>query len=162
MAAIDPAPTAANLAGRARVVDGVLTPSKATRSLTPAEYGDQDFIVLPEFLSAHHCDSLAKAFDDLHGHVKSRKIGIDFWEGRIVYMGDVLRYSRELAEVMAGFQKRATSLLSQFYALTAPLWTDTVQLNVWEPGSNLPPHTDNSNPDGSAHSTPWRDFSSIV
>ena len=63
---------------------------------------------------------------------------------------------------MAGFQKRATAMLGEFYALTSPLWTDTVQLNVWEKGSCLPPHTDNSNPDGSSHSTPWRDFSSIV
>ena len=77
-------------------------------------------------------------------------------------MGDVAEHNAAAAAIMGDFQKRATAMLGEFYALTRPLWTDTVQLNVWEQGSCLPPHTDNSNPDGTRHSTPWRDFSSIV
>ena len=162
MAAIDLRQTPANLAGRKRVVDGVLTPSAATAPITPAEYDAQDFIIVPDFLTAKECDRLTTMFDRLHGLVKHRKIGIDFWEGRIVYMDDVAADDASAAAIMSGFQKRATAMLGEFYALTQPLWTDTVQLNVWEQGSCLPPHTDNSNPDGSPHSTPWRDFSSIV
>lgn len=162
MAAIDLGQTRANLDGRKRVVDGVLTPSAATAPIIPAEYDAQDFIIIPDFLSAKECERLTTMFDRLHGLVKHRRIGIDFWEGRIVYMTDVAEYNAQAAAIMGGFQKRATALLGDFYALTRPLWTDTVQLNVWEQGSFLPCHTDNSNPDGSAHSTPWRDFSSIV
>ena len=162
MAAIDLRQTRANFAGRKRVVDGVLTPSAATAPITPEEYDAQDFIIVPEFLTSKECDRLTTMFDRLHGLVKHRRIGIDFWEGRIVYMGDVAEHDASAAAIMGDFQKRATGLLGEFYALTRPLWTDTVQLNVWERGSFLPPHTDNSNPDGSAHSTPWRDFSSIV
>ena len=162
MAAIDSRQTEANLAGRKRVVDGVLTPSAATAPITPAEYDAQDFIIIPDFLTSTECDRLTTMFNRLHGLVKHRKIGIDFWEGRIVYMGDVAEHDASAAAIMGDFQKRATAMLGEFYALTRPLWTDTVQLNVWEQGSCLPPHTDNSNPDGSAHSTPWRDFSSIV
>ncbi len=162
MSAIDLRQTPANLAGRKRVVDGVLTPSAATAPITPAEYDAQDFIIVPDFLTAKECDRLTTMFDRLHGLVKHRKIGIDFWEGRIVYMDDVAADNASAAAIMGGFQKRATAMLGEFYALTQPLWTDTVQLNVWEQGSCLPPHTDNSNPDGSPHSTPWRDFSSIV
>lgn len=162
MAAIDLRQTQANLAGRKRVVDGVLTPSAATAPITPAEYGAQDFIIVPDFLTAKECDRLTTMFDRLHGLVKHRRIGIDFWEGRIVYMGDVAEHDASAATIMGNFQKRATAMLGEFYALTRPLWTDTVQLNIWEQGSCLPPHTDNSNPDGSPHSTPWRDFSSIV
>lgn len=162
MAAIDFRQTQANLAGRQRVVDGVLTPSAATAPITPAEYDAQDFIIIPDFLTSKECDRLTTIFDRLHGLVKHRRIGIDFWEGRIVYMGDVAEHNAAAAAIMGGFQKRATAMLGEFYALTRPLWTDTVQLNVWEQGSCLPPHTDNSNPDGSLHSTPWRDFSSIV
>lgn len=162
MATAPTEPTSENLEGRARVADGVLEPSEATRPITPAEYASQNFIIDPDFLSPADCDGLLSAFDRLHGRVKHRKIGIDFWEGRIVYMGDVLAYSPALAEVMAGFQKRATERLGAFYRLTRPLWTDTVQLNLWEEGSFLPCHVDNANPDGSSHSTPWRDFSSIV
>ena len=162
MATIDLRQTQANLAGRKRVVDGVLTPSAATAPITPAEYDAQDFIIVPDFLTSKECDRLTAMFDRLHGLVKHRRIGIDFWEGRIVYMGDVAEHDAAAARIMGDFQKRATAMLGDFYALTHPLWTDTVQLNVWEQGSCLPPHTDNSNPDGSAHSTPWRDFSSIV
>lgn len=162
MAAIEPHQTQANLDGRKRVVDGVLTPSAATAPIAPAEYGAQDFIIMPGFLTSKECDRLTTMFDRLHGLVKHRRIGIDFWEGRIVYMDDVAEHNAPAAAIMGDFQKRATALLGEFYALTRPLWTDTVQLNVWEKGSCLPPHTDNSNPDGSAHSTPWRDFSSIV
>ncbi len=154
--------TAANLLGRARVVDGVLTPSGNTARITPADYDRQDFIVRPDFLTAGECDRLVAMFKLLHGKVKERRIGIDFWEGRIVYMGDVAAADPQAAGIMGGFQKRATGLLGDFYKLAKPLWTDTVQLNVWEPGSCLPPHTDNSNPDGSPHTSPWRDFSSIV
>jgi len=152
----------ANHAGRARVAEGVLTPSEQTAPITPAEYGAQDFIVVPDFLSAEECERLVTMFNRLHAQVKHRKVGIDFWEGRIVYMADVAAHDPSAAAIMGGFQKRATAMLGEFYALTQPLWTDTVQLNVWEPGSFLPPHTDNSNPDGSPHTTPWRDFSSIV
>lgn len=162
MATIDPDQTEANRLGRKRVVDGVLTPSAATAPISPAEYDAQDFIIVPDFLSAEECERLTTMFDRLHGLVKHRRIGIDFWEGRIVYMGDVAEHSAPASEIMGGFQKRATAMLGEFYALTRPLWTDTVQLNVWEEGSFLPPHTDNSNPNGSPHSTPWRDFSSIV
>lgn len=162
MASIDQGQTQANFAGRRRVVDGVLTPSAATAPITPAEYGEQDFIIVPDFLTPAECDRLLEMFDQVHGLVKHRRIGIDFWEGRIVYMGDVAAHDASAAEIMGGFQKRATAMLGEFYALTRPLWTDTVQLNIWEQGSCLPPHTDNSNPDGTAHSTPWRDFSSIV
>lgn len=162
MAAIDPGQTPANLDGRQRVVDGVLTRSAATAEITPAEYGAQDFIVVPGFLTARECDRLTAMFNQVHGLVKHRKVGIDFWEGRIVYMADVAEHDRSAAAIMGNFQKRATAMLGDFYALTSPLWTDTVQLNVWEQGSFLPCHTDNSNPDGSPHSTSWRDFSSIV
>lgn len=162
MATIDPGQTEANRAGRQRVVDGVLTPSPATAPIAPAEYGAQDFIIIPDFLTAKECDRLTTMFDQIHGLVKHRRIGIDFWEGRIVYMGDVAEHDAKAAAIMGNFQKRATAMLGEFYALTSPLWTDTVQLNIWEQGSFLPCHTDNSNPDGSRHSTPWRDFSSIV
>ncbi len=162
MASIDLRQTEANLLGRKRVVDGVLTPSAATAPITPAQYDAQDFIIIPDFLTSKECDRLTTMFDRLHGLVRHRRIGIDFWEGRIVYMDDVAEHNASAAAIMGGFQKRATAMLGEFYALTRPLWTDTVQLNVWEKGSCLPPHTDNSNPDGSAHSTPWRDFSSIV
>lgn len=162
MATIDPGQTEANFAGRRRVVDGVLTPSEATAPITPDQYGEQDFIIVPDFLTSAECDRLLGMFDRLHGLVKHRRIGIDFWEGRIVYMTDVAAHDASAAGIMGGFQKRATAMLGEFYALTRPLWTDTVQLNIWEQGSCLPPHTDNSNPDGTAHSTPWRDFSSIV
>lgn len=162
MAAIDPGQTHANFAGRKRVVDGVLTPSEATAPITPAEYGAQDFIIIPDFLSAKECDRLTTMFNQVHGLVKHRKVGIDFWEGRVVYMEDVADHDASAAAIMGNFQKRATAMLGEFYALTSPLWTDTVQLNVWEQGSFLPCHTDNSNPNGSPHSSAWRDFSSIV
>lgn len=162
MAAINPGPTQANLVGRKRVVDGVLTPSEATAPIAPADYDAQDFIIIPDFLTAQECERLTTMFNRLHGLVKHRRIGIDFWEGRIVYMGDVAEHDASAAAIMGSFQKRATAMLGEFYALTRPLWTDTVQLNIWEQGSFLPCHTDNSNPDGTSHSTPWRDFSSIV
>lgn len=162
MATIDPGQTEANFAGRRRVVDGVLTPSEATAPITPKQYGEQDFIIVPDFLTPGECDRLLGMFDHVHGLVKHRKVGVDFWEGRIVYMADVAAHDASAAEIMGGFQKRATAMLGEFYALTQPLWTDTVQLNIWEQGSCLPPHTDNSNPNGTPHTTPWRDFSSIV
>lgn len=162
MAAIDSHQTQANLFGRQRVFQGVLSPSATTSTITPAQYDAQDFIIIPDFLTSQECESLTTMFDRLHGLVKHRRIGIDFWEGRIVYMGDVAEHDAPATAIMGRFQKRATAMLGDFYALTRPLWTDTVQLNIWEQGSWLPCHTDNSNPDGTAHSTPWRDFSSIV
>ena len=161
MASVDPGQSPANYAGRDRVVDGVLTPGPDTAFITPDQYADQDFIIVPDFLSHAECDNLVSVFNRLHGLVKNRKIGIDFWEGRIVYMNDVAANDPAATAIMGGFQKRACAMLGDFYRLTAPLWTDTVQLNIWEQGSFLPCHTDNSNPDDSPHSTPWRDFSSI-
>ena len=74
MAAIDLRQTQANLAGRQRVVDGVLTPSAATAPITPAAYDAQDFIIIPDFLSSKECDRLTTMFDRVHGLVKHRRI----------------------------------------------------------------------------------------
>ena len=80
MATIDPGQTEANFAGRRRVVDGVLAPSEATAPITPEQYGEQDFIIVPDFLTPDECDRLLGMFDHVHGLVKHRKVGVDFWE----------------------------------------------------------------------------------
>ena len=163
MASIPDGQQAANIAGRARVDGGVLTPSPATRPIDPTrDARTLDFIVEPGFLPPAQCDRLLRVFDVLHQQTRHRKTPIPFWDGRIVYITDVVRHDPGAAAIMADFQRRTAERLSDVYQLSAPLFTDTVQLNIWEEGQCLPPHVDNANPGGEPHPSYWRDFSSIV
>src|SRR5262249_50768324 len=67
-----------------------------------------------------------------------------------------------LANIMRQAQGRIVERLKGFYGLTAPVYSDTVQIVQWPNGMFMRPHADRANPDGSPHGMPYRDFASIV
>ena len=57
---------------------------------------------------------------------------------------------------------RCTDALKAFFDDDAPLYSDTIQLVKWPSGIGMPPHADNSNPNGSPHPTPFRKYASVI
>lgn len=153
---------AANIAGRARSLGGILSRSPQTRALTPADYPGLDFIVQENFLSPEACAELVQSFAALRSSLNARNINNDYWQGRLLFAHEVNAYSSSAGRLMKDFQIDATRRIERFYRLTQPIYADTVQLVTWNEGIHMPPHADNANPDGSPHGMAWRDFSSIV
>jgi hypothetical protein len=117
-------------------------------------------LILETFLDGTICDALCEAFRDLSARIVNRVPG--FWDGRFIWHSDVSRAYGELADHMLDAQRRAASLITDFYRLTQPTCADLLQIMSWPVGIHMPPHADNANPDGSLHAMAHRDFSGIV
>ncbi len=135
-------------------------PSNWTPDMDPAAF---DFVFVPGFLTAAECAVLAEAArgPSAQQHVDDIA-GPQYWKGRIAFFTDVLANYPEAAALMRRAQRRITEKLQDFYALTTPVFADTVQLVQWREGMFMQPHADRANPDGSPHGMPHRDFASIV
>jgi predicted 2-oxoglutarate/Fe(II)-dependent dioxygenase YbiX len=160
---IDPAQDERNRAGRLRLADGVLTRSAETLAVTPELDPEAlDFVLAPGFVTAAECAVLAEAARGPAAAAHVDDIGEAYWKGRVAFFADVLKDYPAAAAIMRRVQRRITEQLQRFYALTAPVFADTVQLVQWREGMSMPPHADRANPDGSPHGMPHRDFASIV
>jgi hypothetical protein len=148
-----------NELGRARITsDGMLRDCDGDRQ--PACPEDRHCLILENFLESTICDGLCEAFRDLSTRIVNRAPG--FWDGRFIWHSDVSRADPELADHMLNAQRRAATLITDFYQLTQPIYADLLQIMSWPIGIHMPPHSDNANPDGSPHAMAHRDFSGIV
>jgi hypothetical protein len=140
-----------------------LSPTPETIAVTPdIDPEALDFVYQPAFLDASDCRLLAETARAMSDQVHVEDVADPYWKGRIIYFADVLARHPEAAAVMRRTQQRITERLQAFYALTTPVFADTVQLVQWRQDMFMPPHADRANPDGSRHGMPHRDFGSIV
>jgi len=154
-----------NRLGRSRLRNGVLAATPATFVISSdleLETDAFDFIYEPNFLTPAECALLVESAEALseQQHVLDTKE--DFWNGRVLQFGDVLRGRPGAAALMRDAQRRVTERLREFYELTAPIFADCVQLVRWRPGMSMPTHADRAKPDDTQHEFPHRDFASIV
>jgi 2OG-Fe(II) oxygenase superfamily len=148
-----------NHLGRARITgEGRLRGCDRVRH--PPCQDDRHCLVLEGFLDGAICEGLCEAFRDLSTRIVNRAPG--FWDGRFIWHSDVSRADGELADDMLNAQRRAATLITDFYRLTQPIYADLLQIMSWPVGIHMPPHADNANPDGSLHAMAHRDFSGIV
>lgn len=148
-----------NELGRARITgEGKLRDCDQVRR--PAFQDDRHCLIVEDFLDGTICDGLCEAFQDLSTRIVNRVPG--FWDGRFIWHSDVSRAYGESADHMLNAQRRAASLITDFYRLMQPIYPDLLQIMSWPVGIHMPPHADNANPDGSPHAMAHRDFSAIV
>jgi hypothetical protein len=148
-----------NQLGRARITgEGRLRDRDEQRH--PPCLDDLHCLILEAFLDGTICDALCQAFRDLSARIVNRVPG--FWDGRFIWHSDVSRAYGELADHMLNAQRRAATLITDFYRLTHPIYADLLQIMSWPVGVHMPPHADNANPDGSPHAMAHRDFSGVV
>jgi hypothetical protein len=150
-----------NVRGRERCHGGNLKKGPWTKEITPDQYGDLDFIVLEDFLNAEERAILMTCFDAHRPILDTMDPDVDYWANRLMFSHEANAYNPNAGEILSRFQREATRLLSDFYALQKPIYADTVQLVYWKQGMFMQPHADNANPDGSEHGMPWRCFSSV-
>jgi predicted 2-oxoglutarate/Fe(II)-dependent dioxygenase YbiX len=155
--------TERNIAGRARFDHGTLHPSPETRWLDPAQpLLGEDFIYVPDFLTADECATLLAAADQLADRQAVENVALDYWRGRILFHHDVAAALPQAGAIMYRARAAAIERIARHYAVSAPIYADTVQLVRWPEGMHMPPHCDKENADGKPHSSPHRNFASIV
>jgi hypothetical protein len=147
-----------NQLGRARITgEGRLRDFDRVQHLPRV---DRHCLIVESFLDRAICDGLSEAFRDLSTRIVNRAPG--FWDGRFIWHSDVPRADGGLAGHMLNAQRRAATLITDFYRLTQPIYADLLQIMSWPVGIHMPPHADNANPDGSLHAMAYRDFSGVV
>ena len=82
------------------------------------------------------------------------------WHSRIAH-ADALP-DAELRDVLIKIRLRVRAEIARSYALTRPLYADTLQIVRWPEGFEQHPHADAENPDGSPHPYSWRTHASII
>jgi hypothetical protein len=153
-----------NEAGRQRIDnDGYLTSWKNTYIVrSNKDAMGLDFLVIHDLLTAEDCDKLNCAFWELEDRIyKSDEID-PVWNNRFIWFADMAAVKPAEGKIMIDAQQRAIELVSAFYLLKAPIYADLLQIVKWDAGMFMPPHADNSNPDGSKHMMAYRDFSGIL
>jgi hypothetical protein len=158
-----------NVSGRSRLRDGVLTPGPNTMRITP-DMGiapdTLDFICLPDFLTTAETALLAGAARDvMRFDTEAAAIpdaDSDLTRDVVALFGDIERMRPDAAALMRDIQRRITEQLSSFYELTAPLFTDSAHLIRLTEGMSLEPHAIRAHADGSPHTTPHREFASVI
>jgi hypothetical protein len=160
---IDPKPSILNVAGRARLHDGLLVPSPTTRVITcAADAADHDFLCLDDALSAEECDRLRACYAAHQDLIDVIAQGDKYWSDRVIQIDEISRVDDEATRIMVSALARARARLEAFYKLTAPIYSDILQLVRWPVGLAMLPHADNANPDGAPHGMPYRDFGSVT
>lgn len=151
--------TQLNERGRARIAsDGRLPDWAAVRDAQASD--EASFLVVENFLADAICESLCEIFRDLSARIVNRMPG--FWDSRFIWYSDVIVHYPEAAARMREAQRSATSLIADFYELTAPIYPDLLQIMSWPVGIHMIPHADNAYPDGTPHPAAHRDFSGII
>lgn len=152
-----------NVAGRARLKNGVLLPSPHTRRITTAEEAAEfDVVCIENMLSAQECTLLSDVFHRHKDLLYSAKDNDPYWNNRFLWLHDILRVEPDAAELMAAASHDARDAVAKFFKLTAPIYSDILQIVQWPVGMFMPPHADQANPDGSPHGMPYRDFGGIT
>jgi hypothetical protein len=160
---IDPRQSILNVAGRARLHDGLLAPSPATRRITSAaEAADHDFLCIEDFLSAAECERLCACFAAHQDLIDPNETGDRYWSDRILQIEEISRVDQEAERIMLAALARARVQIEAFYRLTAPIYADILQIVRWPVGMAMPPHADRANPDGRPHESAYRDFGAVA
>lgn len=83
----------------------------------------------------------------------------DVWYGRMINPRSM---PPKILKLMAKIRKRAAKTIKADYAITEPVYADTLQMVRWHPGNDQAPHADCEQPDGRPNEFPWRAFASII
>jgi hypothetical protein len=146
-----------NEVGRARIAgEGRLRDCEGVRH--PPSPDDLHCLILKDFLDSTICDLMCEAFRDLSRRIHNHVPG--FWDGRFIWHSDVSKAYGELAHQMLSAQRRAATLITEFYGLAQPIYPDLLQIMSWPVGIHMPPMP--TMPIPTARCTPWRTATSPV
>jgi predicted 2-oxoglutarate/Fe(II)-dependent dioxygenase YbiX len=121
-----------------------------------------DFVYHEEFLTSDECDHLVATYERCEGMTVKMPTGDGFFDNRFLWITSLPSSEHPAKRIMQSTREQAIEIIASFYKEPGPLYSDTVQLVKWHEGQSLPAHIDNSHPDGSPNSTPWRKYASIV
>jgi hypothetical protein len=156
-------PTERNVAGRQRVRNGALVIESARDA--PAELGpsdDLDFVIIDDVIDPAECSAYCEAFRSISPVNRRSASGNGFWDGRIVYIEELIFSYLPLALRAKKVCQYSVELISRFYGLQEPIYAATAALACWREGTYMNPHTDNAAAKGAPPNIAWRRFSTFI
>ncbi len=123
-----------------------------------------DVLRMERFLSAEECAELIAAFTRSQGQLIPTPGRQDtFFDNRFLWINSLpTETERNAKRIMQAARFRCIAEIVKFYGEQTTIYSDSIQLVKWEQGMSMPLHSDNSNPDGSHHPTPFRKYASVV
>jgi prolyl 4-hydroxylase len=114
--------------------------------------------VIEDFLSKEDCDHLIKSAISLDMWESG---GGEFWDGRVLNYGKVLKHDKDTANMMLDINLRCKAIIEKEMLESENIYSDTLQVIRWFPGMEQPTHADdmsNTDVQGFSH----RSFGSIL
>ncbi len=121
-----------------------------------------DFYIEPDFLSPEQCGAVIDAYRRNEHRAEKSITEDDFFSGRFMWISSLPEEESYIKQLMNDVRARAAQRIMAFYRLEKPVFADTIQIVKWPAGCMMPAHADNAHPDGSAHPTPFRAYTSLV
>jgi hypothetical protein len=142
----------------------------ATPPATQAVRGDDAIRMLSmmeiyceeSFLDDDDCTALTACFQRQQGMLMPQSGEYRFFDNRVLWHSRLIMAEPGCANLMQRARRGIKERLRKFFAIPAPIYSDSIQLVKWEGGQAMPPHADSVNPDGSPHPTAHRAFAAIV
>jgi predicted 2-oxoglutarate/Fe(II)-dependent dioxygenase YbiX len=83
-----------------------------------------------------------------------------YWKSRVAHAAGL--NDPKLSEKLIDIRKRVGADITEAFALTEPIYADTLQIVRWPEGFEQQPHADSENPNGVPHEFHWRRYASLI
>lgn len=101
--------------------------------------------IFENFLNKKDCEYLIQTAIDLSLWSNSDN---EFWDNRLTQYHDILKHDKRAGEIMLDVNNRCKEKIKAEYSLQIPIYSDTLQIVRWFPGTEQPPHADNMDFEG--------------
>jgi hypothetical protein len=118
----------------------------------------EDLVEVSQFAAPAECEAVIAAYERCQSHHASNT-GESFWDGRLMGIGSFPDTENEARRILQRWRHCATGIALMLTARV--LFSDTMLVVRWD-GQSMPPHRDHCLADGTANSTPWREWAGII
>jgi len=115
-------------------------------------------IEIADFARADDCAVVIDAYERCRARY-SHKTGDGFFDHRVLWINSFPDAENATRKILQAWRFALVDIISRHSGCR--LYSDTIQVVSWN-GQAMPPHQDDRYPDGRPHSTPWREWASIV
>lgn len=123
-------------------------------------YNPEQFpYVIENFVEDSICNSIVEFIQE-KGDLYYQPSPVEYWSNRTISFHVIKK--EDIYPSLKDIFFKTTPIVNNLSLNPEPLYADTLDLVRWKTGTELPPHIDNAEPDGTPNISPWRNFSVMV